>query len=464
MFLEFVVPILTLLPEVQKPRKKLDVVDRLVYTGLALMVFLVCSQVPVYGIRPRAEDAFYWMRAILASSKGTVMELGIGPMVTASMVLQFLRGTKLLSLNESSSRDRIVLQGTEKAFGLVITVVMAVLYVYNGAYGDVRQIGYFTCALIVSQLVIAGVICLLLDEMLQRGYGFGSAISLFIATNICESIVWQAFSFFTIQTGRGVEFEGAIIALFNGLAVAPNKYAAVVDAMSRTHLPNCMSLLSTVVVFVAVIFAEGLVVNLPLYHAKTKQGVAHKVKLFYTSNMPVILQSALVSNTYFISTVLSQRFKDNPIVGLLGTWKESRLHQGRSVPASGVIYYMTAPQGAWSEDVLHSIVYVLFVVFTCALFSRAWSTVSSMTSRDMAKQYYQNGYSVRSSSSSSVGQLEAYLDQDIRTACTLGGVAIGALTILADALGAVGSGTGILLAVTSIHSYYEQLQQEGMLK
>ena len=44
---------------------------------------------------------------------------------------------------------------------------------------------------------------LLLDELLQKGYGLGSGISLFITTNICETIVWKAFSPATVNTGRG---------------------------------------------------------------------------------------------------------------------------------------------------------------------------------------------------------------------------------------------------------------------
>lgn len=51
---------------------------------------------------------------------------------------------------------------------------------------------------------MAGLIVLLLDELLQKGYGLGSGISLFIATNICETIVWKAFSPTTINTGRGM--------------------------------------------------------------------------------------------------------------------------------------------------------------------------------------------------------------------------------------------------------------------
>lgn len=55
------------------------------------------------------------------------------------------------------------------------------------------------------QLFVAGLIVLLLDELLQKGYGLGSGISLFIATNICETIVWKAFSPTTVNTGRGMK-------------------------------------------------------------------------------------------------------------------------------------------------------------------------------------------------------------------------------------------------------------------
>ena len=48
----------------------------------------------------------------------------------------------------------------------------------------------------------------------------------------------------------------------------------------------------------------------------------------------------------------------------------------------------------------------------------------------------------------------------IPTAAAFGGACIGALTIVADFLGAIGSGTGILLAVTIIYQYYEMFTKE----
>ena len=80
---------------------------------------------------------------------------------------------------------------------------------------QVQRIGVISLKTSVLQLFFAGIIVICLDELLQKGYGLGSGISLFIATNICESIIWKAFSPYTITGARGAEFEGAVIALFH---------------------------------------------------------------------------------------------------------------------------------------------------------------------------------------------------------------------------------------------------------
>ena len=94
-------------------------------------------------------------------------------------------------------------------------------------YGQVSDLGIVPSILIVAQLSIAGIIVLLLDELLQKGYGLGSGISLFIATHICEVILWKSFSPMTIRTEQGAEFEGAGIALFHFLLTKQNKLSAL---------------------------------------------------------------------------------------------------------------------------------------------------------------------------------------------------------------------------------------------
>jgi protein transport protein SEC61 subunit alpha len=123
-------------------------------------------------------------------------------------------------------------------------------------YGDISDLGAFNAILIVVQLFTAGVIVILLDELLQKGYGLGSGISLFIATNICENILWRSFSPITIRTEQGTEFEGAIIALFHFLLTKSNKLYAIQYAFWRGNAPNLSNLLATVVIVLVVIYFQ----------------------------------------------------------------------------------------------------------------------------------------------------------------------------------------------------------------
>merc|ERR1719238_2551355 len=206
-------------------------------------------------------DPFYWIRVILASNRGTLMELGISPIVTSGLIMQLLAGAKLIEVGDTP-KDRALFNGAQKLFGMVITVGQAIVYVLTGMYGDPSDIGAGVCLLIIIQLFFAGMIVLLLDELLQKGYGLGSGISLFIATNICESIVWKTFSPTTLNTGKGTEFEGALVALFHFMASRSEKVMALKEAFYRQNAPNITSLFATVLVFFVVIYFQGFRVDL----------------------------------------------------------------------------------------------------------------------------------------------------------------------------------------------------------
>jgi protein transport protein SEC61 subunit alpha len=207
---------------------------------------------------------------------------------------------------------------------LIISLGQATVYVLTGMYGQPSELGAGVCLLLVVQLVVAALIVILLDELLQKGYGLGSGISLFIATNICESIIWKAFSPTTINTGRGPEFEGAIIALFHLLLTWNDKSRALKEAFYRERLPNVMNLVSTVAVFAVVIYLQGFRIEIPVKSNRYRgQRGSYPVKLFYTSNMPIMLESALTSNLFIISQMLFTRFPSNLLVKLLGVWEVS---------------------------------------------------------------------------------------------------------------------------------------------
>jgi len=457
-FLEFVKPFCAILPEVEKPERKIQFREKVLWTAITLFIFLVCCQIPLFGIMSSdSADPFYWIRVILASNRGTLMELGISPIVTSGLIMQLLAGAKIIEVGDTP-KDRALFNGAQKLFGMVITIGQSIVYVMTGMYGDPAEMGAGICILIIIQLFVAGLIVLLLDELLQKGYGLGSGISLFIATNICETIVWKSFSPATVNTGRGTEFEGAIIALFHLLATRQDKVRGLREAFYRQNLPNLMNLMATILVFAIVIYFQGFRVDLPIKSTRYRgQYSSYPIKLFYTSNIPIILQSALVSNLYVISQMLAARFSGNFIISLLGVWSDNT--GGRSYPIGGICYYLSPPEtlGHVLEDPVHAVIYICFMLGSCAFFSKTWIEVSGSSAKDVAKQLKDQQMVMRGHRDKSmIHELNRY----IPTAAAFGGLCIGALSVMADFMGAIGSGTGILLAVTIIYQYFEIFVKE----
>jgi len=388
------------------------------------------------------------------------MELGISPIVTSGLVMQLLAGSKIIEVDQGKREDRNLFNGAQKLFGMIITIGQGSAYVFSGMYGEVADLGFTNALLIIVQLFFAGIIVIILDELLQKGYGLGSGISLFIATNICENIVWKAFSPTTISTGRGTEFEGAVIALFHLLITRTDKLRALREAFYRQNLPNLTNLLATVLVFIIVIYFQGFRVDLPIKYQKQRGQVGtYPIKLFYTSNIPIILQTALVSNLYFLSQLLYRRYPENIIVNLLGQWQETASSQGQSIPIGGLAYYVSPPTTTAEilTDPFRALFYITFVLTACALFSERWPEVSGSSARDVARQLKEQSMVMKGHRTSS---LQSELERYIPTAAAFGGLCIGALSVMADFMGAIGSGTGILLAVTIIYQYFEIFVKE----
>ncbi|CAM6000247.1 unnamed protein product [Sphagnum balticum] len=144
------------------------------------------------------------MRAILASNRGTLMELGISPIVTASMIMQLLNGAKLIKVDQNVKEEKELYEGAQKLAGVVIAFGQAFAYTWSGMYGELSAIGAGNAILIVLQLTFASLVIILLDDMLGKGYGIGnSATSLFIAINMAETILWNCFSPLSFKTKSG---------------------------------------------------------------------------------------------------------------------------------------------------------------------------------------------------------------------------------------------------------------------
>jgi len=458
-FLDLIKPITSYLPEIAPPDRKLPTQERIMWTLLALFIFLVCCQMPLFGINHSGSvDPLYWARVILASNKGSLMELGTAPILTSSMVMQILAGAKIIDVDHSLMEDRVLFGTAQKLLGILITFGEATAYLIVGVYGPLGDLGFTRAILIVAQLVCSGFLVMMLDELLQKGYGLGSGLSLFIACNICENIIWKALSPTTINSGKGTEFEGALVSFFHLLFKRENKFEALREAFYRSNAPNMMNLLATIFIFAVVIYFQGFKYELRLGNQRVRGNQSvFPIKLFYTSNIPIIMQTALVSNLYFFSQILYRKFRNNTFVNLLGRWQDLDVG-GTSVAVGGLAYYLTPPRnmGDIISDPLHCVIYVSFVLFSCALFARAWLDISGGSPKDITKQLRdQNMFIVGRKHDSIYSTLKTL----IPTAAALGGICIGMLTVVADFLGAVGSGTGILLGVSILYSQYEMLMK-----
>lgn len=462
--LDLVKPFQPYLPEVLAPERKVPFNQKMMWTGVTLLIFLVMSEIPLYGITSsESSDPLFWLRMMLASNRGTLMELGVSPIVTSGMIFQLLQGTQIITMNTESKEDRELLQVAQKLLAVLLSFGQATVYVLTGMYGRPSDLGSGVCLLLIFQLVIAALMVILLDELLQKGYGLGSGTSLFMSTKICESIVWKCFAPTLVNRGRGSEFEGAILAFIHMLFTRSSTRAALVDSFYRDNAPNMSQVFATLIVFSLVVYLQCLRVDLPIKSTRQRGPFnVYPIRLFYTSNMPIMLQSALTSNIFIISQMLFSRFPNNLIVRLIGTW-EPRAGSGQQLFAiSGLSYYMQPPFNLQEAllDPIKTVLYVLFVLGTCAFFSKTWIEVSGTAPVDVAKQFKEQGLVIAGHRETSVYK---ELKKIIPTAAAFGGATIGALSVISDMFGCLGSGTSILMAATTIYSYYEMAAKEGGL-
>ena len=222
--------------------------------------------------------------------------------------------------------------------------------------------------------------------------------------------------------------------MFHLLLTRNDKFRAIKEAMYRSNLPNLSNLFATVLVFAVVIYLQGFRVEIPVKSNRQRghQGT-YPIKLFYTSNMPIMLQSALVSQIFFISQVLYKRFPENIFVRLLGVWQNEE-GVPQDAATAGFAYYISPPHSLTAAfgDPIHFVIYVAFMLGACALFSTTWIEVSGSSPRDVAKQLKEQQLVIRGHREESMYK---ELKRIIPTAAAFGGLCIGALSVAADLLG-----------------------------
>src|SRR3989338_821826 len=180
--------ILDFLPEVKKPtEKRLSFSTKLKWSLIILVAFYILSVIPLYGLGSNSLSYLEQLSVILGAKFGTIASLGIGPIVTASIVLQLLVGAGLLKLDRTSSEGRAFFQSLQKVLSLFFIIFEAAIYVFLGGLTPSPNLApdaYFIMELVlVGQLIVGGILVLFMDEIMSK-YGFGSGVSLFIAAGV----------------------------------------------------------------------------------------------------------------------------------------------------------------------------------------------------------------------------------------------------------------------------------------
>lgn len=454
------------LPEVKKPTYKMVLNKKLLWTGIVLGIyFMLSSQLfgSVYGVSTNISSQFQMLQMLFGSNFGTLMTLGIGPLVTSSIILQLLSGSKIINLNMQDPDDKRKYEIIQKVSAIALCLVEAIAFVLGGA---VPATSSSMIVPVILQLTLGGLIVMMLDEIVSK-YGIGSGISLFIAAGVVNTIFISMFSP-CIQSVGG----GCILPTLSTPPIGKvwSTLIYVVSGSWSKIITPLLPIITTLLVFVIIVYAQGISVDIPISFANVRGfGRRWGLKLFYTSNIPVILAAALLSQFTVVASFTSSVDPNNPMLkcGILGCFSTET---GSNIPVSGVIYYLSPPTdlllttilgNATIEMYLAALVYTVFMVTGCVVFSVFWVKTSSMDADSVADQLSNIGMQIPGYRRNPA-VMRRVLQKYIPPLSVLGGLSIGLVSVFADFVGAIGTGTGILLTVTIIYSFYEQLKNERM--
>ena len=429
-------PIISLIPQVKSPIHRMPFKEKIKWTGIILILYFVLGQIALFGLSPNSVDQFAQLRAVLAGNFGSIITLGIGPIVSASIILQLLVGGKIIKLDLSRHEDKALFQGTQKLLAIIFTLFEASVLVLTGALAPIAPQFAF---LLILQITIGGILIIFLDEVVSK-WGFGSGVGLFIVAGVAQAIVVGTFNFLSSPTSPGVP-SGAIPKFIYLLTTGAPDFTVLVPV------------LATIVVFLVVVYAESMRVEIPLSYGGVKGARGkYPLRFIYASNMPVILTSALLLNVQLFATLFQKLG-----IPILGT-----ISQGQAI--SGIAYYLTPPNNlsVILTDPLKVAIYGVVFIASCVLFAWLWVELSGIGPKQVAKQLHQMGMQIPGQRSSRA-HFERILKRYIPAITVLGGAFVGFLAFGADLTGALGGGTGVLLTVGIVYRLYEEIAQEQMM-
>ena len=236
------------IPEVRKPdEKKVSFNVKLKWTLIILGAFFILANIPLYGLSENALQQFEYLAIILGTDFGSIISLGIGPIVMASIILQLLTGSGILNIDTTTTEGKKFFQGLQKMLVLFFIIFEALVYVLM--QGLQAAPGF--APLLILQLVLGGVAIFYMDEVTQK-WGFGSGVSLFIAAGVSWRILTSAFQFIN-QQGKNCLVDFANTACSGKVLVM---IQSLISRYPVEFLSAFAAILATIIIFLIVVWAQ----------------------------------------------------------------------------------------------------------------------------------------------------------------------------------------------------------------
>ena len=469
-------PVLTRMPTVARPEGHVPFKRKLLWTAGVLVVYFFLTNVQLFGLQTGGSDIYGQFRSIIAGGQGTILQVGIGPIVTASIVLQLLGGANLLGLDtDNDPRDQILYQGLQKFLVVVMTALTAAPMVFSGTFLPPSQqlasslgIGIPGVQLLLfAQVFVGGVLILFLDEIVSK-WGVGSGVGLFIIAGVSQRLIggiisWPGLGGVTgfVPSWYGIIAGGASLGptftsqWFQNLLFDPGKLLALVTTLS---------------IFVVVVYAESVRVEIPLSHSRVRGARGrYPVKLIYASVLPMILVRALQANIQFVGKILNSQLAQIPV--WLGQYSDGQV-------TGGLFYYMApvqtrqdwmwfafaVPNEPW-QIALRVAVDLTFMIVGGAIFAVFWVETTGMGPESTAEDIQGSGMQIPGFRKNPQ-VIEKVMNRYIPQVTVIGGALVGLLAVLANLLGTIGnvSGTGLLLTVSITYKIYEEIAEEQLME
>ena len=458
--------IFNFIPEVRKPsEKKVGFGVKMKWTLIVLVAFFVLANVPLFGLTTNAMERFEYLALLLGTDFGSIISLGIGPIVMASIILQLLSGAGIINIDQSTAEGKKFFTGIQKLLVFFFIIFEAAVYVLMGGLQATEGLA----GLMIFQLILGGLAIFYMDDLTTK-WGFGSGVSLFIGAGVSWRLITSAFQFIDTQgqncllNFKSVACSGKVLVLIQSIV---NRYP--VELLSAGA-----AILATALIFLVVVWAQSLKVEIPLSFGRIRgYGIKWPLSFFYASVIPVILTAALVANIQLFGGLLenaaapclteagcSGLAKFASYFGWLGHFSQGQALSGLAFWLGHTnILELFIRGGLMWKYLLQSITHVLSFMFLSTIFSVFWVKTSGMDSKAQAQKIASSGLQV-AGFRQDIRVLESILDRYIMPLTVMGGLAIGLLASITNLLGALVSGTAILLVIMIMFQFYQSIAQQ----